>query len=64
LKEGGNASALLANSKKAAGFERANGTVGGSKASEGKPHERNRDAISPAGYEGSKTLRGRETLRT
>lgn len=34
-----------------------------SKASKGKPHERNRDGTGPEGCEGSKAPRGCETLR-
>jgi hypothetical protein len=51
-------SEMLTNSKRDAAFERAHGTTRGSKASQGEPHERNRDEISPAGREGSKASRG------
>jgi hypothetical protein len=51
------------NPKREATFERTHGTIKGSKASKGKPHEWHRDEISSAGRGGSKASRGCETLR-
>jgi hypothetical protein len=47
-----------ANSTRVAALETTYGTVGGNKAPKGKPHERDRDEISPAGRGGSKASGG------
>jgi len=44
--------------RRVAALERAYGTVGGTKASKGQPHERDRDETSPAGRGGSKASGG------
>lgn len=61
LKEGGVVKAFF-NSKRDAASERVYDTSERSKASEGKPHERDQDEIGLADREGSKASKGCETL--
>jgi hypothetical protein len=58
LKGSPSTSVRRANLRRVSASERAYGTVGGMKAPEGKPHERDRDGTDPAGLGGSKASRG------